>query len=1372
MKSRLTEIITASDPAVRNQSLDAVCRAASLETLLGECAALDAFRRQSENLYERVRALFFLYAIHRFHIPRIPGLNQRGRIPFPGYEHLLQRRFEEAIDEFLETQQREGPSDAISSALAAAYHRLAFQTLADQVRRSVRSVRGNQWMFRMGHPGDQPLRIRPELLQTFGDGTYPILRERTPVRMDLTHSGWSDIFFLGMDFPEGARVLNVSVDLGVHSRDAAPRPPVEACLRVIEEPVLRLTSVDLGATADISNLSEVFDFAKDYLGLLKAAVIASGIVPPGIEGSGQSLAALLERIVGPGRGLEIVSNVNNIPKGSRLAVSTNLLACLIAVCMRATRQAASLTGQLHENERRLVLARAILGEWIGGSGGGWQDSGGVWPGIKLIEGVLASEGDPEFGISRGRLMPRHKVFAREEISDGARQKLQDSLVLVHGGMAQNVGPILEMVTEKYLLRSEAEWKARQQALGILDEILAALKRSDVPAIGAATTRNFTQPIQTIIPWASTAYTELLIERVAREFGKDFWGFWMLGGMSGGGMGFIFAPEKKSAGQQRMQELMSAAKRELSAALPFAMEPVVYDFSINEHGTFADLLAEDSALMPGNYYALTVPRLLRQELRSLSPLRRAELDKFGAACRTKPELRGMVQTLFDQMLPRGKVDSASDQTFSSLLAKFGFDRMQHERIRADLRDARIGLAQNRLSPSATIGDVHDTDVIDTTAWTANSAVALVNVVGQAPSPVIRLASAPACSEIPPFSPFDPQRPASVTRRHLPHRPQEGCTYFVTFRLADSVPAVLQQKWWHERDTRLRELTGKDSEKMREEALALFSARLEDELDRGLGKCILQDPAIADEVERCLRHFDGQRYALGSYVIMPNHVHVLVRPLMEHSLSETVQAWKSVSTHNIKKSRGAAELAWQDESFDHIVRDEHQLERFEQYIQENPVRARLSEGKFRLGNGIASRGLQAGAPAGQMTGEGACPTSQAESQPDYSTEQLRAAGLAALRDGQLAVVTLAAGAGSRWTQGAGVVKALHPFCKLSGRHRTFIETHLAKSRRVGRRAGAPLPHVFTTSYLTHEPIKEFLQRANNYGYEGPLLLSPGKSIGLRLVPMERDLRFAWEEMPQQVLDEQQQKVRDSLRTALINWARAAGEGADYTDNVPLQCLHPIGHWYEVPNLFRNGVLVQLLRERPQLQYLLLHNIDTVGTDVDPALLGLHIETGACLSFEMITRRIDDRGGGLARVNGRPRILEGLAMPREEDEFALSYYNSMTTWIHIDKLLTAFGLTRGDLMNEEKAATAIRDLAARIPTYITLKDVKKRWGHGQEDVFPVAQWEKLWSDMTRLPEIECRYFVVPRVRGQQLKDQAQLDGWLRDGSAAYVESLCEWS
>jgi hypothetical protein len=382
MAGHLLNIIVSADPAVRNSSLEGFCRRAGAEELLAECAGLEVFRRASPNLYERVRALFFLHAIHRFHLPEKLPASRAGHIPFKGYTHLLQRRFEEAVGIFLAEQEARGPGDALSSALASAYYRLGIQTLADQVRRSVRSVRGNQWMFRLGHPLDQPLRIVPELLaRNARDGSYPILRERTPVRMDLTHSAWSDIFFLGMDFPEGAKVLNISIDLGVHGRDAATKPPVEAFLRVIDEPLLRLTSVDLGASADITELAEVFDFAKDYLGLLKAAVISSGLVPPGIEGSGQSLAALLAQMAGPGRGLELVSSVNNIPKGSRLAVSTNLLAALISVSMRATGQARSLMGALGEGERRLVAGRAILGEWLGGSGGGWQDSGGVWPGI-------------------------------------------------------------------------------------------------------------------------------------------------------------------------------------------------------------------------------------------------------------------------------------------------------------------------------------------------------------------------------------------------------------------------------------------------------------------------------------------------------------------------------------------------------------------------------------------------------------------------------------------------------------------------------------------------------------------------------------------------------------------------------------------------------------------------------------------------------------------------------------------------------------------------------------------------------------------------------------------------------------------------------
>ncbi len=1107
MSGELVRIITAQDAATRDLSLDAWCRTADAPAVLAACAELEAFRRQSSNLYEQVRALFFLYAIHRFHLPE--KLGSGSRIPYAGYGHLLRRRFEEAIQVFLAAQTQSGPSADLSSALAEAYHELGFQTLADQVRRSVRSVRGNQWMFRIGHPMDQPLRIRPELRAASTNGLFPILHEATPVRMDLSHSAWSDIFFLGMDFPDGARVLNVSIDLAVHGRDPLPRPPVEAYLRMIDEPVLRLVSVDLNTVAEITTVAEVFDYARDYLGLLKGAIIAAGLVPPGMEGSGERLDGpngLLAHLVGQGHGLELVSNVNGIPKGSRLAVSTNLLACLITACMRATGQTASLTGSLTELERRLVAARAILGEWLAGSGGGWQDSGGVWPDMKLITGVTAGPDDPEHGISRGRLLPAHHIFTRDEISEDTRQRLQDSLILFHGGMAQNVGPILQQVTEKYLLRSEAEWQARQQAIALLREIEGLLRAGDIRGIGAATTRNFMGPLQAIIPRATTLFTERLIDRARAQFGDDFWGFWMLGGASGGGMGLIVDPRQREAAKQALPEMLGRAKRELEQALPFAMEPVVYDFAINTRGTWGELRTDAAALMPAGYYTLTTPALLRRDPAQLTPGRRLELDRFAAACRTEPALAGMVQTLFDRLIPRATTATAEGQGLSALLHDLGFDRVQHEQIRSELRQGRIGLAHNRLPANTVIADVAPGDVADGTA--------------------------------------------------------------------------------------------------------------------------LPDAA-----------------------------------------------------------------------------------------------------------------------------------------------ELRAEGLTALKAGSVAVVTLAAGVGSRWTEGAGVVKAINPFCKLAGKHRSFVEIHLAKSRRVGRASGTWLPHLITTSYLTEGAIRDFLGQHGDYGYPGPLRLSPGRSVGLRIVPMARDLRFAWEEQPQQLLDERQQKVRESLHAALINWARATGEGSDYVDNVPVQCLHPVGHWFEIPNLLRNGVLADLLRERPGLKTLLLHNVDAVGVDVDPTLLGWHLRSGATLGVEVIARQIDDRGGGLARIDQRLRLVEGLALPGEEDEFRLSYYNSNTFWIDLDRLLAVFGLTRGDLDHGERVAEAIRALAARMPTYITLKDVKKRWGYGQEDVYPVAQFEKLWGDMTALPEVETRYVVVPRRRGQNLKDVAQLDGWLRDGSAAFAESLCDW-
>ncbi len=203
---------------------------------------------------------------------------RRRAIPFAGYTNLLKRRFEEAIDIFLAAQARDGPERADFERAGGGLSRLGFQTLADQVRRSVRSVRGNQWMFRIGHPADYPLRIRPELLRA--------RRRRASSRScaNPRRSAWTYAQRLerhllpGHGFPEGARVAQHLDGPGVRRPWAgAPKPPVEAYFRVIDQPVLRLVERRSASAAPKSrSIAEVFDFARDYLGLLKAAVIASG----------------------------------------------------------------------------------------------------------------------------------------------------------------------------------------------------------------------------------------------------------------------------------------------------------------------------------------------------------------------------------------------------------------------------------------------------------------------------------------------------------------------------------------------------------------------------------------------------------------------------------------------------------------------------------------------------------------------------------------------------------------------------------------------------------------------------------------------------------------------------------------------------------------------------------------------------------------------------------------------------------------------------------------------------------------------------------------------------------------------------------------
>jgi Rad3-related DNA helicase/REP element-mobilizing transposase RayT len=228
-----------------------------------------------------------------------------------------------------------------------------------------------------------------------------------------------------------------------------------------------------------------------------------------------------------------------------------------------------------------------------------------------------------------------------------------------------------------------------------------------------------------------------------------------------------------------------------------------------------------------------------------------------------------------------------------------------------------------------------------------------------TPVLRTSKPPvAAVPVLPFVPFDPGSPIAKAGRHLPHWQQEGCSYFVTFRLADSIPKDRLTQWQTQSREWLRHHPEPRTPEQEHEYAEQFVAQLHKWLDDGLGECWLQRPEIASLMEEALRFFDQQRYWLGNFVIMPNHVHVLVRPIGENKLSEILHSWKSFTAKKINALLGRTGTVWQDESFDCIVRNEAQLQQFSAYIQENPEKAKVHEGQFRLGYGSSIGGPAVG------------------------------------------------------------------------------------------------------------------------------------------------------------------------------------------------------------------------------------------------------------------------------------------------------------------------------------------------------------------------------------------------------------------------------
>jgi putative transposase len=183
----------------------------------------------------------------------------------------------------------------------------------------------------------------------------------------------------------------------------------------------------------------------------------------------------------------------------------------------------------------------------------------------------------------------------------------------------------------------------------------------------------------------------------------------------------------------------------------------------------------------------------------------------------------------------------------------------------------------------------------------------------------------------------------SRGALPHLKREGASYFVTFRLAGTLPKEIVLGLKREREAILQEALAHNRPLTWNEQRELFnwySERVDSYLDAGHGDCRLKRPEVAKLVADALRFFDGERYDLHAWVVMPNHVHVVVHPEPPHTLSSILKSWKTyTAVHGNRILNRVGQPFWQNESYDHSCRDQDDHGRCSQYTLRNPAVAGL-------------------------------------------------------------------------------------------------------------------------------------------------------------------------------------------------------------------------------------------------------------------------------------------------------------------------------------------------------------------------------------------------------------------------------------------------
>jgi REP element-mobilizing transposase RayT len=210
---------------------------------------------------------------------------------------------------------------------------------------------------------------------------------------------------------------------------------------------------------------------------------------------------------------------------------------------------------------------------------------------------------------------------------------------------------------------------------------------------------------------------------------------------------------------------------------------------------------------------------------------------------------------------------------------------------------------------------------------------------------------------PLQVFDPFEGFAIVERKLPHWSQAGTICFITWRTHDSIPRSVLGRWHAGRDDWLRrhgidphagdvkhQLQQLDRT-TRGEFVRTFSERWHRHLDAGHGACVLRQPELSQIVAESLHKFDGERYELTDFVVMPNHIHLLAAFASEEGMLEQCEGWKHFQATQINRRLGRSERFWQQDGFDHLVRSVDQFESLRRYIAANREKAHLQPGEYR-------------------------------------------------------------------------------------------------------------------------------------------------------------------------------------------------------------------------------------------------------------------------------------------------------------------------------------------------------------------------------------------------------------------------------------------